>query len=258
MHVSRCDVSPRVRSLFTVLLPERRAGQEKRGHPRKCARLRGPLPGRLFGSMKAKPPLAGPGQRVGVMGGSFNPPHAAHVLVARTVLKRLRLDQLWWVVTPGNPLKSHGGLAPLADRLALARSLVPGPRVKVTAFEAELGTSYTAETLGFLAERARGVRFVWVMGADNLAQFHRWSGWRTIARLMPVAIVDRPGWRHKALASPAARALSRYRVPETRAAGLASMRPPAWTFLTGPLSPLSSTGIRALGRSFGESTTPTR
>ena len=203
------------------------------------------IPLRDFGSVRVTTPLVFPGQRIGIMGGTFNPPHAGHAIVAETAVKRLQLDQLWWVVTPGNPLKTNGGLPPLKQRMSAARKFAHGPRMKVTGFEAELGTPYTAATLAFLSRRYPGVRFVWVMGADNLASFDRWQHWRQIAATMPIAIVDRPGWRLKALAGPAAAALVKNRVPETRAAQLPDMQPPAWTFLTSRLSRLSSTALRA-------------
>jgi nicotinate-nucleotide adenylyltransferase len=194
-----------------------------------------------------RPPLALPGQRVGVMGGSFNPPHEGHLIVARTALRRLQLDQLWWLVTPGNPLKNHDGLAPLDQRMEACRTLAgTDPRMKVTAFEAELASAYTALTLQYLTRRFPGVHFVWVMGADNLANFHRWQNWRGIAALMPIAIVDRPEWRLRALSSPAAQALRSNQVPELGAASLAITPTPCWTFLTSKLSPLSSTKLRAL------------
>lgn len=193
---------------------------------------------------RARPPLAAPGLRIGVMGGSFNPPHAGHVRAARTALGRLQLDAVWWVVTPGNPLKAQGGRVSLDERMAACRALVRDPRIVITGFEAELGTSYTAATLAYLKRRFPATRLVWVMGADNLATFHQWHRWRSIARLVPICVVDRPLWRLKALASPAARALWRSRVPEARAARLADMRPPAWCFLTARLSPASSTELR--------------
>lgn len=194
------------------------------------------------------PPAPG-GLRIGIMGGSFNPPHVGHLTVARTARRRLGLDRLWWLVTPGNPLKSHGELKPLATRLEAVRDLAGRGRMVVTAFEAELGSSYTAETLSYLKARYGGVRFVWVMGADNLATFHHWQNWEEIARMMPFAVVDRPGWRFPALSSPAARTFARYRLPESRAALLPFAKPPAWTFLTTRLSPVSSTELRALGNS---------
>jgi len=138
-------------------------------------------------------------RRVGIMGGTFNPPHAGHQLVSSTTLKRLQLDQLWWVVTPGNPLKSNGGLPSLESRMEACRALVSDPRMTVTGFEAELQTPYTAATLAFLRKRYPAVHFVWVMGADNLAGFHRWQHWRDIMETMPIAVVDRPGWRLRSL-----------------------------------------------------------
>ena len=193
---------------------------------------------------RSLPPLACAGQRIGVMGGTFNPPHEGHALVASTALRRLKLDQLWWMVTPGNPLKSGNGLPPLAERLAASRRLVTDPRIIVTGFEEGLGQSYTYATLSYLAGRMPGVNFVWVMGADNLASFHRWGRWREIAELVPIAVVDRPGWRFKALASPAAVRLMPFRVPETRAGSLVTMRPPAWVFLSTRLSTASSSALR--------------
>ena len=197
-----------------------------------------------FGSTRVKPPRTEPGLRVGVMGGTFNPPHDGHALISRTALRRLRLDQLWWVVTPGNPLKQNNGLPPAGERMALCRSLAADGRMRVTAFEEDLSTPYTAATLAFLTRRFPGVQFVWIMGADNLASFHRWQQWRDIARRVPIAVVDRPGWHMRALASPAAQWMRRTFVPEGRAATLAMRQAPAWTFLTGPLSKSSSTEIR--------------
>lgn len=197
-----------------------------------------------FGSIKPRLPLALPGQTVGLLGGSFNPAHEAHRLITGTARRRLGLDQVWWVVTPGNPLKSRDELAPLADRMARSRRLVTNPKVKITGFEADLPTAYTAATLSFLVRRMPGVHFVWLMGADNLASFHRWQDWQQIAALMPIAVVDRPGFRLKGLAGRAARTLAASYVPESRARVLTRMQAPAWTFLTGPLSRLSSTAIR--------------
>jgi nicotinate-nucleotide adenylyltransferase len=203
------------------------------------------LPSVGFGSIDVKTPLVAPGQRIGIMGGSFNPPHEGHAIVAETALKRLALDQLWWLVTPGNPLKSHDGLAPLAQRMAACETLATNPRMRVTAFEAQLRTPYTAATLRFLSRRYPAAAFIWIMGADNLATFHRWQHWRMIARDMPIAVVDRPGWRLKALASPAGRALARNRLPESMAPMLGRCPPPQWCLLTTRLSNASSTQIRA-------------
>jgi nicotinate-nucleotide adenylyltransferase len=201
-----------------------------------------------FGRIKAQPPHASPGQAIGLLGGSFNPPHLAHRLISETALKRLGLDKVWWVVSPGNPLKGRSDLAPLSERLILCRSIATNPHIEVTAFESDLPTPYTAATLAFLKARSPLVRFVWIMGADNLASFERWQRWREIFTTVPVAVVDRPGWRLKALASKAARAYAGSRLPEQQARMLPHTPPPAWTFLTGPLSHLSSTQLRREGK----------
>lgn len=191
----------------------------------------------------ALPPVF-PGERIGLYGGSFDPPHHGHLHVAETALKRLGLDRLWWVVTPGNPLKANGA-APLAERLAAVRALARDRRMVATGFEAGLGLTYSFETVSFLRSKVPGVRFVWIMGADNLASFHRWRDWRRLAGLVPMAIVDRPGATRGAFASPAAHALARFRVPERDAASLAGRAPPAWCFLHAPLDSSSSTALRA-------------
>jgi nicotinate-nucleotide adenylyltransferase len=205
-----------------------------------------------FGRVKGLPSTA-PGQRIGLLGGSFNPPHVAHRQISEVVLKRLGLDRIWWLLTPGNPLKERGELAPLAERLVLCRAMAKNPRIEVTAFERDLPTAFTAGTLAFLKRRSPLVRFVWIMGADNLAGFHHWRRWREILTMLPVVVVDRPGWRLKALASKAAKAFAGSRVPEARAMGLVAMPPPAWTFLTGPLSSVSSTELRRKARQRGQS-----
>ncbi|MBS0250989.1 MAG: nicotinate-nucleotide adenylyltransferase [Proteobacteria bacterium] len=202
------------------------------------------IPQQSFGSLRVHTPLCLPGQRIGIMGGTFNPPHDGHRIAAEAAVKRLGLDQLWWLITPGNPLKSPDGLSGLESRMKLVEVFAHGPSMKITGFERELGTRYTAGTLSFLRNRFPAVRFVWVMGADNLASFHRWQHWREIAHTMPIAVVDRPGWRHAALASPAAQWLKRYRLPESEAACLADLQPPAWMLLTIRLSGLSSTALR--------------
>ena len=198
-----------------------------------------------FGSIAARPPLAISGQRIGLLGGSFNPPHAAHRLISQIALKRLGLDAVWWMVTPGNPLKSTGGLAPLSERLARCVAMKRDNRIEVTAFETGLATPFTAGTLAFLKLRNPGVRFVWLMGADCLAEFHRWQHWRDIFATLPVAVIDRPGFHLRGLAAPAARTFLAARVPEQRARTIVAARLPAWTFLSGPLLPLSSTLLRA-------------
>lgn len=178
------------------------------------------------------------------MGGSFNPPHEGHVVVARTALKRLRLDRLWWIVTPGNPLKSHDALSSLSQRIEAVEEFAQHPAMETTAFEADLGTPFTAATIEFLVARHPLTRFVWVMGADNLAGFHHWQRWRDIAAMVPIAVVDRPAWRFPALSSPAARALARFRLRERDAAKLPLHVPPAWVFLSTRLSEQSSTELR--------------
>lgn len=181
---------------------------------------------------------------VGLFGGSFNPPHEGHVLVAEIALRRLRLDQLWWMVTPGNPLKDHRHLAPLEERLRLSEAITPDPRIKVTAFEKTIGQSYTARTLDFVKARNPGIRFVWIMGADNLQGFHRWQNWQKIARTFPIAVIDRPGSTLAYLSSKMARTFDRARVDEDDACALAFRKAPAWTFIHGPRSPISSSALR--------------
>jgi nicotinate-nucleotide adenylyltransferase len=192
----------------------------------------------------ARLPRAASGLRIGLYGGSFNPAHAGHRHVSIMALKRLRLDRIWWIVTPGNPLKERGELAPTALRVTDARRVAAHPRIDVTSFEEAIGARYTIDTLAFLRRRFPGVRFVWIMGADNLATFHRWRGWRAIAGLMPIAVVDRPGWTLKATRARAAEALASSRVDEEGAAMLADRVPPAWVFLHGPRSFLSSSALR--------------
>lgn len=201
-----------------------------------------------FGSIRARPPHAEPRQRIGLLGGSFNPPHAAHRQISRIALQRLKLDRVWWIVTPGNPLKAGGDLAPQAERIAACRAVAQDARIVVTGFEAALGSAFTAATLSFLRTRYPCTRFVWIMGADGLPQFHRWGQWRDIFRTVPVAVIDRPGWHLRAMSSKAAGTFARARVPAWRAARLADATPPAWTFLTGPLTNLSSTEIRQRGQ----------
>lgn len=185
------------------------------------------------------------GMVVGLFGGSFNPPHQGHLLVAEIALRRLGLDQLWWLVTPGNPLKSRNELAPLAERLAACEALAEDPRIKITAFEKTLGTSYTARTLDFIRARNPHVHFIWIMGADNLAGFHRWQRWQKIATTFPIAVIDRPGSTLAYLSSKTARTFDYARVDEDDAGVLWQKRAPAWTFIHGPRSTLSSTAIRA-------------
>lgn len=189
------------------------------------------------------PPVAD-GLRIGLLGGSFNPPHAAHRALSLFALKRLQLDRVWWLVSPGNPLKDTRGLPPLEKRLAAARTVANHPAIHVTGIEAALRTRYTIDTIVALRDRFPQVRFVWLMGADNLAQFHRWRDWQRIAQQVPLAVIDRPSDSLRALASPAAQALSKYRHSERAAASFAGVEAPAWLFLHGMKSPLSSTELR--------------
>jgi nicotinate-nucleotide adenylyltransferase len=184
------------------------------------------------------------GMTIGLFGGSFNPPHQAHRLVALAALKRLGLDAVWWMVSPGNPLKAHSGLAPLAERMRAAQALASHPAIKVTDIEARLGTRFTFDTIAALKARCPGVRFVWIMGADNLAQFHLWQNWLGIAGLVPLAVVDRPGAGLKSAGGVAATRLARYRLDESDGRRLAFTPAPAWIFLHGLKSPLSSTALR--------------
>jgi nicotinate-nucleotide adenylyltransferase len=192
-----------------------------------------------------KLPPHGPGLKIGLLGGSFNPPHEAHLAVSLLALRRLGLDRVWWLVTPGNPLKDTHALSPLADRVSAARRIAAHPRIDVTDLEAAIGTRFTADTISWLTRRFPAVRFVWIMGADNLAQFDRWQNWRAIAEAVPIAVVDRFGASYAATASPAAQALTAARIRERDARSLPDRQPPAWVYLHGLKSPLSSTAIRA-------------
>ena len=189
-------------------------------------------------------PLHAHGMRIGLLGGSFNPPHVAHRAISLFAIKRLKHDRVWWLVTPGNPLKDHGELHGLDERTEAARRMADDPRIDVSCLESVIGRRYTVDTITYLRRRASGLRFVWIMGADNLAQFHRWQNWRRIASEVPIAVVDRPPQSFRALAAPAAQALARYRLPENQAGRLADQRAPAWVFLTGMKLTLSSTGLR--------------
>ncbi|HZJ13093.1 MAG TPA: nicotinate-nucleotide adenylyltransferase [Methyloceanibacter sp.] len=187
--------------------------------------------------------MAAPKMRIGLLGGSFNPAHEAHREISLTALKRLGLDQVWWLVTPGNPLKDPSKLSSLRERVEAARELARHPRIAVTGFAG--GSAYTIDLLTELKRRFPEVNFVWLMGADNLADFHRWRAWEEIFALMPIAALDRPGFRLKARAGRAAQRFAAYQVDESDARGLAYLEPPAWTILTHRLSGLSSSALRA-------------
>lgn len=183
---------------------------------------------------------------IGLLGGSFDPAHEGHVRITREALKRFRLDRVWWLVSPGNPLKAEGP-APLARRMAEARRVMRDPRVVVTDLEARIGTRYTAETLRALKRRYPGVRFVWLMGADNLASLHRWDNWTWIMENVPVGVIARPGSGISARMSKAAGRYRSARLPSAMAERLAYAKPPAWCFVNVPMSSASSTAIRASG-----------
>lgn len=187
------------------------------------------------------------GRRIGLLGGSFNPAHEAHLQITRDALKRLGLDEVWWLVSPQNPLKPAQGMAELDRRIAAARAVATGePRVRVTGLESLLGTVYSAQTLRRLLSLLPERRFVWLMGADNLLQIDRWQDWTQIFHLVPVAVFDRPPYSVKALSSKAARRFSTGHLAERRARKLTETPPPAWVFIHGRKNPLSATGIRAV------------
>lgn len=193
-------------------------------------------------------PASSPGMRIGLFGGSFNPIHEGHRLVAIQTLKRLALDAVWLLVSPGNPLKDHQNLAPLEQRVADARKFMASRRIEVTAFEAAHGFHYTFDTLSYLRKSLPGRHLVWIMGADSFRDFDRWERWEEIAALMPLAIYARPGAARLARTAKAATALAKYRLREAEAETLATQEPPAWVFLTGLMSAESSTAIRARRR----------
>lgn len=200
--------------------------------------------------MRFEMPNHVPGQRVGLLGGSFDPPHQGHLHISKEALKRFDLDCIWWLVTPGNPLKTHGP-APLEKRLTAARNLVDHPRIHVTAIEQQLGTTATAQTIAHLRRLYRDVSFTWLMGADNLAQLHRWQNWRTIMRHVPVGVLARPGDRISARTSPAARLFRPYKIKASNSRALSTRTAPAWCFVNVPLDRTSSSAIRENGNWYG-------
>lgn len=189
-------------------------------------------------------PHAEAGMTVGLFGGSFNPPHDGHLLVSRHALTRVGLDQVWWLVTPGNPLKDPGNLLPLRKRIDLCQMLADHPRIKITGLEQTLGTRFTADTLHMLASMRPRLRFVWLMGADNLKSFHLWENWQRIAGMMPIVVVDRPGSTLSYRNSKAARYLAQYRRKSEHIHDIGMLKAPAWVFIHGPRSGQSSTAIR--------------
>jgi nicotinate-nucleotide adenylyltransferase len=193
--------------------------------------------------------------RTGLLGGSFNPAHAGHRRISLAALDALGLDEIWWLVSPGNPLKPGKGMAPLPARLASARRAARRARIRATAIERELGTVYTADTLAMLVRRYPDRRFVWLMGTDNLAQFHRWRDWRRIARTMPIAVVTRPGYDGAALKAPAWGWLRRFVRPAAMARNWTLWRPPALVLLSSPPDPTNATAIRAANPDWHETAT---
>lgn len=194
--------------------------------------------------MTAQFPLAQPGMRIGLLGGSFDPAHEGHVHITQAALRRFGLDRIWWLVSPGNPLKPHGP-APLNQRVARARKLVHDPRVVVTDVETRLGTRMTADTIAALQRRYCGVRFVWLMGSDNLVQFDKWDRWDEVVARVPIGVLARPGTRLAARHSRAAGIMRRARLPESEAQLLSASTPPAWVLINLPMTRLSSSAIRA-------------
>lgn len=197
--------------------------------------------------MKQGFPLAMRGMTVGLLGGSFDPAHEGHVHITQEALRRFGLDRVWWLVTPGNPLKARQP-APMAQRLAHARAIMRHPRVAVTDLEARLGTRYTAATLRRLQAMYPGVHFVWLMGADNLAQFHRWDRWEWILQNVAVGVLARPGSGLRARMGRAARVYAGDQVTMGAAGRLGHLAPPVWAFADMPMLPHSSSAIRAAGK----------
>lgn len=191
-------------------------------------------------------PIARAGEVIGLLGGSFDPAHAGHAHISREALKRFGLTRLWWLVSPGNPIKARGP-APLEQRMARAKAIMQDPRVRVTDIEARMGTRYTAQTLTALQAMYPGVRFVWLMGADNLAQLHHWQDWRAIVRSVPIGVLARPGDRISARMSPAARLFASSRISGSASSLLGRSNAPAWCFVNVPLIAQSSSAIRAAG-----------
>ncbi len=183
-------------------------------------------------------------RRVGLLGGSFNPAHAGHLHISRLALELLGLDEVWWLVSPHNPLKAEAGMAAMDERLAAAQEMAGEGRIVVSDIERRLATRYTIDTLRHLKRHQPEVRLVWLMGADNLLQIRRWKSWRAIFRTVPIAVFARPTYDSRALSSAASRRFAHRRVRPSRAAGLVMMRPPAWVFLRTPLHDASATRIR--------------
>ncbi len=207
-----------------------------------------PTPARLAAALGGR--LPPPGARIGLLGGSFNPAHAGHRHISLAALRRLGLDEVWWLVSPQNPLKPAAGMAAHPDRVARATAVAGHPRIRVTGLEAVLGTGYTADSLRTLARRFPRARFVWLMGADNLIQIEHWQAWPQIFHAVVIAVFNRPSYSLRASAAKAARRFARWRLDESKARRLAAKRSPAWVFLHIRLNALSGTRIRT-GRRAG-------
>ena len=189
--------------------------------------------------------LPPPGAKIGLLGGSFNPAHQGHLQISLEALRRLGLDEVWWLVSPQNPLKPQNGMAPLSERVTKAQELARHPKIRVTPLESLLNTQFTADTLRKLRKSLPKAHFVWLLGADNLYQLEKWHNWQQIFDETVVAIFDRPSYALRALAGKAARTFASYRMDERSARRLARSKPPAWVFLHTPLNPLSATQIRS-------------
>ncbi|MEM6902046.1 MAG: nicotinate-nucleotide adenylyltransferase [Pseudomonadota bacterium] len=198
-----------------------------------------------FSQPKLRAPSLWRGRRVGLLGGSFNPAHDGHRHISLMALKKLGLDQIWWLVSPQNPLKSTDGMAPLAERIDSAQAVARHPHIIVTSIETDLGTRYTADTLPALQRAFPGTAFTWLMGADNLSQIRHWQHWNRIFETMPVAVLARAPYCLRARSSMAAIRYERHRLPHARASRLNSGRPPRWVYLPIPLHGASATAIRA-------------
>ncbi len=181
---------------------------------------------------------------VGLLGGSFNPAHAGHVYISEVALKKMGLDQVWWLVSPQNPLKPTKGMAPLGQRVASAKKVVRNPKIQITTLETKLNTRYTADTLKALQRRYPNIRFVWIMGADNLATFHRWKDWEAIFASCRIVVFHRPTYALNALTSKTAQRFSQHRLPQRQASVLKYKKPPAWVFLPIRGMAISATEIR--------------
>jgi nicotinate-nucleotide adenylyltransferase len=190
-------------------------------------------------------PPHGKGQRIGIFGGSFNPPHAGHRQASLFALRRLGLDKIWWMVTPGNPLKKNGSLPAMADRMRAAAEMAADPRIAVSGAEAVFRTRYTADLIQILKNRDPTTRYVWIMGSDSLTDFHRWEDWRRLAGSVPIAVVNRPRSLAAPLSARAAQGIGSYRIDAEDSVTLPDREPPAWVFLIGPRISASSTAIRS-------------